>query len=114
MRITRLWPLLKSAVWGVWVTLFALVLLAFVIHVIGVTSLGDANRWVRWFQGHRLYFLLWRVLLYAITVYAWMPMRRRVLRAEADAAAAVRLLRVEVAAGVAVVLIEATAFFQTP
>lgn len=113
MRITRLWPLLKSAVWGILVTLFALVLLAFVINAVSVASLGSTNRWARWIQGHRLYLLLWRVLLYAITVYAWIPMRRRVLSAEADAAA-VRLLRAEVAAGVAVVLIEATVFFQTP
>jgi len=84
------------------------------VNAIGISTLGGAARWVSWLQGHRVYFLLWRVLLYGGTVFAWLPMRRRVLSAEADGTAAIRLLRAEVAAIAAVILIEAMTFFHGP
>ncbi len=114
MRTARLWSVIKSAVWRVPLTLFVLALVAFLINAWGIVTFGGVDRWVSWFQSHRLYFLLWRLLLYSITAYAWLPLRRRIVNAEADSATAVRLLRAEVAAMVAVVLIEALTFLHNP
>jgi hypothetical protein len=114
MRSARCLPIFKSAIWRVSATVFVLGLLAFVVNTVGIWSLGGVSRWVRWFQDHRVYFLLWRIVLYGVTVYAWLPMRRRVLSGETDAGAGVRLIRAEVAAIVAVLLIEPMVLFQGP
>jgi hypothetical protein len=114
MRPARLLPFFKAAIWRFPAAVFAFGLLAFVVNAVGIGSLGGVSRWVRWFHDHRLHFLLWRILLYGVTVYAWLPMRRRVLSAEPGAATAVRLMRAEVAAIVAVALLEAIALFQGP
>jgi hypothetical protein len=92
----------------------ALGLLASCINALGIWSLGGLNNWVRWFQDHRPYFLLWRIVLYSATVYGWLRMRRRVLSTEPDTAAAARFMRAEFAAIAAVILIEAIVFLQGP
>ena len=114
MPFARFSRIFKSAIWRVPATVFALGLLAFIVNAVGIWSLGGVGRWAGWFQDHRVYFLLWRILLYGVTAYAWLPMRRRVLSGEPDAGTAVRLIRAEVAAIVAVVLIEAMVLFQGP
>jgi len=112
MPLARFSRIFKSAIWCVPATVFALGLLAFIVNAVGIWSLGGVDRWARWFQDHRVYFLLWRILLYGVTAYAWLPMRSRVLGAEPDAGTAARLIRAEVAAIVAVVLIESILQFQ--
>jgi hypothetical protein len=111
MPASRYLLMLKPAIWCM-ATFCALVLLAFLINAVGIWSLGGIHRWVNWFQEHRAYFLLWRLLVYGVTMCAWLPMRRRVLRSEGDAAAPGRLIRAEVAAIVVVVLIEAIPLFH--
>ena len=114
MRTSRLWPVFKSAAWRVPLLFFGLALVVFLINAWAIVAFGSIDRWVTWFQRHRLHFLLWRLLLYGVTAYAWLPLRRRIVTAEAGSATAARLLRAEVAAVIAVVLIEALTFLQSP
>ena len=113
MRGPRFRLICKPALWC-FATIAASALLTFLVNAVGMMSLGGVRQWAHWFQDHRLYFLLWRILIYGITVYAWLAMRRRVLTAEPDGATAMRLLRAEVSAIVAVVLIEGVQLFQSP
>src|SRR5690349_17097183 len=102
LSLRRLLPNL----WRIPAAVLSLGLLAFLANIVGIWSLGGVARWMRWLHDHRMYFLLWRLLLYSATIYGWLSMRRRVLEVEPGTATAVRLLRVEVAGVVTLVLME--------
>ena len=70
------------------------------IHVVGIDG------WERWLHAHSTHLLAWRLVLYAATAYGWWWMRQRLRRREASAETHQRLLRVEIAAVVTVVLLE--------
>ena len=97
----------RHGIWRILAGALGLGLLALLVNAMGIWLLGGVNNWARWFQDHRVHFLVWRLCVYGVTVYGWLWMRRRIRLAEPDAAAAVRLIRTEVAAIAAVVLIEA-------
>jgi|SRR5579872_5908582 len=103
----------EHALWRILAGTLALGLLAFFVNTAGIWLLGGVNGWVRWFHGHRIHFLFWRLCVYGVTVAGWLWMRRRIVSAECDEATAVRLIRAEVAAMAAVVLIEATILLQS-
>lgn len=93
-----------------WVVTIAAVALG--INLLGVHTFGSAGAWSRWFVAHRWYFLTWRLCVYGGTAYGWWWMRGRVMRREPSLQTASRLCRAEVAALLAILAIEGSAFIQ--
>ncbi|HAY08379.1 MAG TPA: hypothetical protein DCY18_00330 [Thauera sp.] len=89
-----------------------LLVAAVAVNVVGIRIAGGIEGWQRWMDAHAGVFLAWRLLLYGVTVWGWLWMRRRLLAREPDRIAGQRLLRVEIAAVVAVVALEASLLMQ--
>ncbi|MCK2094546.1 hypothetical protein [Thauera aromatica] len=85
-----------------WVILLLVVTIA--ANVVGIHLAGGIEDWQQWLTAHASYFLAWRLLLYGVTAWGWLWMRRRVLAREPGARQ--RLLRAEIAAVVAVAALE--------
>jgi hypothetical protein len=91
----------------------ALVAAAVAANVVGIAMLGSLGAWQGWLTQATWLFLLWRLCLYAATVYGWRWMRRRVLARDGSVPARRRLVRTEVAAVVAIVALELGLLAQT-
>ncbi len=89
-----------------------LLVAAIAVNVVGIRIAGGIDGWQRWMDAHAGVFLAWRLLLYGVTVWGWLWMRRRLRAREPDGVAGQRLLRVEIAAVVAVVALEASLLMQ--
>ncbi|CAJ9214764.1 Uncharacterised protein [Burkholderia pseudomallei] len=89
--------------------LSALMMVAIVVHVIGVRLVGSVAAWQRWLHTHAWMFGLCRLGLYAAIVRGWWWMRTRVRQRESSANAQRRLMRAEIAAVLAIVLTELVA-----
>jgi len=76
------------------------------VNVVGLHVVGSIAGWEQWLREHSAHFLVWRLLVYAATVYGWWWMRRRLREREPSAKAHQRLLRVEIGAVVTLVLLE--------
>jgi hypothetical protein len=76
------------------------------INLAGIRLLGNIDGWSRWMRGHTAYFLIWRLCLYTATGYGWWWMRRRLRQRETSPESQRRLLRTEIAAVLAIVLLE--------
>ncbi|RSH69199.1 hypothetical protein [Stutzerimonas stutzeri] len=87
-------------------------LVAVAANLIGIHLSGGIEGWQAWLTTHSNHFLAWRLLLYVGTAYGWIWMRRRMLAREPDAATRRRLLRAELAAVAAVVVLEFSPFLQ--
>lgn len=85
-----------------------LVCLAIGANVAGIFLIGSVSGWQRWMTAAAGYFLVWRICLYAATVYGWLWMRRRLLARESAPEARRRLVRAEVAGAIAIVALEAS------
>jgi hypothetical protein len=79
---------------------------AFAANVVGIYLLGSIENWARWLAQTSGYFRLWRLGLYAATLYGWLWMRRRLLARTPDRAAGRRLLCAEIAAVLAITTLE--------
>lgn len=75
------------------------------VNIVGLGIVGSINGWSHWLRAHSTHFFIWRLLLYAATAYGWYGMRQRLRQREP--AAGERLLRAEIAAVTAIVLLEA-------
>jgi hypothetical protein len=89
-----------------------LLIAAVVVNVAGIRMAGSIDGWQRWMDAHAGVFLAWRLLLYGATVWGWLWMRRRLRAREPNEIAGQRLLRVEIAAIVAVLTLEASLLMQ--
>ena len=83
---------------------------AAVVNLVGIRMAGSIEDWHQGMRAHAGWFLVWRLRLYAVTVYGWLWMRRRLHAREPDGGARQRLLRVEIAAVLAVVALEVSRF----
>jgi len=97
--IALLWALL---IFGVSVT----------VNVAGIHVVGSIDGWERWLHAHSAHFLAWRLALYAVTAYGWWWMRQRLRQREPMAETHQRLLRVEIAAVVTLVLLEGSQWLR--
>lgn len=87
-----------------WAVLLAVI--AATVNLAGIRIVGSIVGWERWLHAHAARFLAWRLVLYAGTAYGWWWMRRRLRQREPSTEAHQRLLRIEVAAVAALVLLE--------
>lgn len=85
---------------------------AILAHVLGIRLLGGVDGWQRWLQTHAGLFALWRCGLYTLTGWGWWWVHRRVRLREPDVETQRRLLRIEIAALIAVVLLEGSAWLR--
>lgn len=82
------------------------------INLIGIRALGSIEGWEHWMNDHMSYFLAWRLLLYAGIAWGWRWMHKRVLVREPGAESHQRLIRVEIAGVVALVVLEGSLLLQ--
>lgn len=94
-----------------WVAL--LIAVAIIFNLIGIRMLGSIKGWEHWMGEHAIYFLIWRLLLYAGTAYGWWWMRKRLRAREPEAASNHRLMRVEIAAVLAFIALEGSLLLQS-
>lgn len=91
-----------------------LLLVAVAVNVAGIGIVGDIQGWSQWLNAHARIFLIWRIVLYLALGYGWWRIRRRIgghiggriAGAEGSARTRARLIRVEVAAVVALLMLE--------
>ena len=95
-----------------WIAL--LVLVAVAVNLVGIGLAGDVGGWNRWRDDHAGHFLVWRLCLYGATVYGWLWMRRRLRERDPTSESHQRLLRTEIGAVVAIVLLELSALWRHP
>ena len=106
-------PLLKRArIALAWVLLF--IAAATFANLVGIRMAGDILSWEAWLRKQSLWFLIWRLVLYAGIVAGWVWMRRRVLAREPDGATGQRLRRLEIAAVAAFLVLETSLLLQRP
>jgi hypothetical protein len=86
--------------------------IATVVNIAGIHVVGGVDGWEHWLRTHAGYFFIWRLFLYAATVYGWWWMRKRLRRREPSVEAHQRLRRTEIAAVIAVALLEGSQLLQ--
>lgn len=104
-------PIRRIGVALLWLLLFLGT--ALVINLVGIGMVGDVHAWEQWMRKHSVWFLIWRLVLYAGTVAGWIWMRTRLLAREPDRATGQRLLRLEIAAVIAFLVLEASLLLQS-
>ena len=82
--------------------------IAVAVNIVGISIVGSIDDWECWLRAHSAHFLVWRLLVYTATAYGWWWMRRRLRERGPDSESHQRLLRVEIAAVVTIVLLEAS------
>ena len=82
--------------------------IAVAVNVVGISIVGGIDGWEHWLRAHMAHFFVWRIAVYAATVYGWWRMRVRLRQREPGPETHQRLLRIEIAATVTVVLLEAS------
>jgi len=97
----------KALLWTV-----LILALAVAANILGIYLLSSIDDWQHWLSAAAGYFLVWRLCLYAATIYGWRWMRRRLLAREAGDDARKRLIRAEVAAVIAVAALEISLLVQ--
>ena len=93
MGIALLWTLLVASI-------------AEAVNFAGIHIVGSIGGWEGWLRAHAAHFFVWRLLLYATTACGWWWMRQHLRQREPAAEAHQRLLRVEIAAVLTLVMLE--------
>jgi len=97
----------KALLWAL-----LLLVLAVAANVLGIWLLGSIDDWQSWLDAAAGVFFVWRLCLYAATVYGWRWMRRRLLARESGSETKRRLIRAEIAAVIAVAALEISLLMQ--
>ena len=101
--------MLRMAAW-----VCAVLAASIAVNLIGLHYFGGIAAWSDWLEAHRWWFLAWRICLYAGTIYGWWWMRQRLRRREPSRETRTRLLRMEVAAVLAILAIESAVLLKSP
>ena len=88
------------------------VVIVIMVNFVGIELAGDIPSWELWLKDNAPVFFVWRVLLYAATIYGWIWMRKRVLQREETVQSRKRFKRVEICAMASIVLLEVTNFLS--
>jgi len=105
-----LWRVFNRRVAITLLVVLLVISVAVMVNVIGIQLTGDIQNWERWLKEKAAVFFVWRLFLYAGTVYGWLRMRKHVLQRETTPEGRNRLKWVEIYAAVSIVLLEATNF----
>ncbi|MDX3928982.1 MAG: hypothetical protein QHC90_24660 [Shinella sp.] len=106
-------PLLKrTGIALAWVLLF--IAAAAIANLVGIRMAGDIPSWEAWLRKQSLWFLIWRLVLYAGIATGWIWMRKRVLAREPDRVTGHRLRQLEIASVAAFLVLEASLLLQRP
>ncbi|MDA8520380.1 hypothetical protein [Acidovorax sp. NCPPB 4044] len=89
----------------IWVGL--LIGVAVAINLLGIRAVGGAAAWEQWIKAHASFFMVWRIFLYTVAILMWRRLRIRLQRAGTGVEELGRIRRVEVAAVLAALLLEA-------
>ncbi|RUS67404.1 hypothetical protein CUZ56_01349 [Saezia sanguinis] len=106
MQFLKLRWLLNKKIGWVLLWIVGALTLAVSANVLGVHLFGGVQNWQSWLNNNTGIFLLWRILLYTLTACGWLWMHCRLLQREPEQVK--RLLRVEICAVAAIVLLEIT------
>ncbi|HEV2678923.1 MAG TPA: hypothetical protein VGV14_00330 [Rhodanobacter sp.] len=90
----------------------AIVSVAAGVNVLGIRLAGDAQGWSQWLQAHAGAFRVWRLGLYAGTAYGWYRMHRRLRQREPSPETGRQLLRIELAAVLALAVMEGSTLLR--
>lgn len=91
----------QFAFWAVLLTLAVIV-----IGLLGIEASNDMSGWSHWLKSQATPLLIWRLALYGATAYGWYRMRQRLISEGLSPQQRQRLLCAEVAAAVAISLLE--------
>ncbi len=91
---------------AIWVGL--LIGVAATVNVLGTRAVGGTEAWTQWLRAHAGYFMAWRIILYLVAIVLWRRLRVRLQQAGTGVDAVARVRRVEIAAVLAVLLLEAS------
>ncbi|WP_372156741.1 hypothetical protein ACCP96_13270 [Xanthomonas campestris pv. fici] len=91
---------------AIWVGL--LIGVAVTVNVLGIRAVGGAEAWAQWLKAHAGYFMAWRIVLYAVAIVLWRRLRVRLQQAGTGIEELARIRRVEIAAMLAVLVLEAS------
>lgn len=92
----KYWPLVGA------IALFLIV--AILMNLYGFYVIDNLENWKAWRAESYGYFLAWRLMLYAIVIRFWLPIRKRLMQREPDQRW--RLIRVEALAVATGVVLE--------
>lgn len=96
----------RAAMASVWA--FLLIAVAATANFVGIRMTGNTEGWNLWMKHHAAWFFGWRLILYVGTIAGWVWMRQRLMSREPGRTTHLRLLRVEIAAVVAFIALEAS------
>ncbi|CAJ7868461.1 Uncharacterised protein [Burkholderia pseudomallei] len=83
------------------------------ISAIGIRFVGDVATWQRWLHVHAWFFMIWRLMLYAMIACGWKRMHQRVRQCDDSAEARRRLRRAGIGTVLAIGAIEVIALLHS-
>ena len=86
---------------------------AIAINLIGIRLLGGIPDWERWLNEHAGHFLVWRMLLYAGTIWGWRWLHQCLLTREPGTDTRRHLLRTEIVAVLSLAALEISTLLQS-
>ncbi|MCC8345401.1 hypothetical protein LNN35_21800 [Pseudomonas stutzeri] len=104
MAITKI--LRSKGLWLGFASIIALFAVSLAAMSWGVSMVGGVDAWRRMLDEAAPLLFVWRCLVYSAMVWCWLWLKRRVIDRDPSAEARRRLLRVEIAVGLTVVLFE--------
>lgn len=109
----RLWRRLARPVAIVGLVIVTATIILTGISAIGIRIVGDVVTWQRWLHVHAWFFMVWRLMLYAVIACGWQRMHQRVRRRDDSAETRRRLRRAGIGAVLAIGTIEVTALLHS-
>jgi hypothetical protein len=104
MAITKL--IRSRSLWLGLASVIALATLCLGAMSWGVSMVGGISAWKHMLEQAAPLLLIWRCLVYAAMVWCWLWLKRRVIERDPSTDSRKRMLRVEIAVGLTVVLFE--------
>ncbi|RTB44144.1 hypothetical protein [Pseudomonas aeruginosa] len=100
--------LFHRSAWRSFLWALLVVLAAVLVNIVGIHAFGSIEGWQHWMDSQAGFFLAWRVVLYVGVGWFWMRMHLKLREREPGTETHQRLLRIEIAAVLAVLALEAS------
>lgn len=106
------WLFSRRVGWALaWISL--VIAAAVLVNLVGIEIVGNTEAWSQWLDHYAALFFFWRLCLYGLTGWGWLWMCRRLLAREASPEIAKRLVRTEIAAVLAILLLEGSTLLRS-